>query len=119
MDDHSFYGGFLHVTYAPESESIQHTREKLQQRRMDVARRLRKLAQERAPDVDDSKLGLFILSSVTSADTVYPMLNEYSCSGLESFMRMIWEDLTSIFAVLNSFIHTFFILSREISLDFP
>ncbi|XP_041479198.1 uncharacterized protein LOC121426859 [Lytechinus variegatus] len=50
MDDSSFYGGFLHVTYAPEYETIDDTRKKLQQRRMDIARRLRKLAQERASD---------------------------------------------------------------------
>ncbi|XP_030829991.1 uncharacterized protein LOC583571 [Strongylocentrotus purpuratus] len=71
MDDHSFYGGFLHVSYAPESESIQHTREKLQQRRMDVARRLRKLAQERAPDVDDSIETVGALSSTTETNDTH------------------------------------------------
>ena len=56
MDDHSFYGGFLHVTYAPEYETIQDTREKLQQRRMSVARRLRKLSLEKEQEaVEDGE----------------------------------------------------------------
>ena len=43
LDDNSFLGGVLHVCYAPEYETVQDTREKLQQRRIDVARRVRKL----------------------------------------------------------------------------
>ena len=46
LDDTSFYGGVLHVCYAPEYESVDDTREKLQQRRIEVARQLRKLGQE-------------------------------------------------------------------------
>ena len=33
LDDWSFYGGVLHVCYATELESVEETREKLQQRR--------------------------------------------------------------------------------------
>ncbi|KAI4470113.1 hypothetical protein MML48_1g02839 [Holotrichia oblita] len=40
LDDHSFYGGILHVCYAPEYESIQETRHKLFQRCKDVLKRL-------------------------------------------------------------------------------
>jgi hypothetical protein len=41
LDDWSFFGGVLHVTYAPEYESVEETREKLQDRRKAVAARLR------------------------------------------------------------------------------
>ncbi|KAK9701690.1 hypothetical protein QE152_g30412 [Popillia japonica] len=40
LDDHSFYGGILHVCYVPEYESIQETRQKLFQRCKDVLKRL-------------------------------------------------------------------------------
>ena len=43
LDDQSFYGGVLHVCYAPEYETVQDTREKLQDRRKAIATRLRKL----------------------------------------------------------------------------
>ncbi|XP_071802979.1 uncharacterized protein [Asterias amurensis] len=43
LDDQPFYGGTLHLCYAPEYESVEDTRLKLQERRKDVARRLRKL----------------------------------------------------------------------------
>lgn len=102
------------MTYDPESESIQHTREKLQQRRMDVARRLRKLAQERAPDVDDSKLGLS-LSSVTSADTVYLMPNVMSKvgSGLKVFCGGDLGRPKKHFCRFKCFIHIFINHVRE------
>ena len=45
LDDHSFYGGILHVHYVPEHETVQDTREKLKQRRKDVARRIKVLGQ--------------------------------------------------------------------------
>lgn len=38
LDESSFFGGVLHVCYAPEFESVQETREKLQDRRRYVAR---------------------------------------------------------------------------------
>ena len=37
LDNHSFFGKDLHVCYAPEYESVQDTREKLQQRRQVIA----------------------------------------------------------------------------------
>ncbi len=40
-DNHSFFGKNLHVSYAPEFESVQDTREKLQQRRKIVATKTR------------------------------------------------------------------------------
>ncbi|XP_066246408.1 RNA-binding protein 48 isoform X2 [Euwallacea similis] len=42
IDTRSFYGGILHVCYAPECESIEETRKKLVQRRRDVHNRLPK-----------------------------------------------------------------------------
>ncbi|KAH8402356.1 hypothetical protein KR009_011517 [Drosophila setifemur] len=41
MDARSFYGGTLHVSYAPERESLEELREKLLQRRAEVTRRIR------------------------------------------------------------------------------
>ena len=38
-----FYGGVLHISYAPEFESIQETRDKLHDRRRTIAWRKRKL----------------------------------------------------------------------------
>nr|XP_023028941.1 RNA-binding protein 48 [Leptinotarsa decemlineata] len=42
IDTRSFYGGVLHVCYAPESESLQETKAKLLQRKKDVLNRLPK-----------------------------------------------------------------------------
>lgn len=44
MDDYEFCGGKLHVCYAPEYETIDDTRAKLEDRRRAVARRIRQLA---------------------------------------------------------------------------
>ncbi|XP_033848072.3 RNA-binding protein 48 [Acipenser ruthenus] len=38
LDERSFFGGLLHVCYAPEFETVQDTREKLQDRRKFIAR---------------------------------------------------------------------------------
>ena len=37
----SFYGGVLHICYAPEYETVEDTREKLSERRQQVARKCR------------------------------------------------------------------------------
>lgn len=42
VDNKSFYGGILHVCYAPEYETLEETRSKLQQRQKDVLIRLNK-----------------------------------------------------------------------------
>ncbi|XP_041097228.1 RNA-binding protein 48-like [Polyodon spathula] len=39
LDERSFFGGLLHVWYAPEFETVQDTGEKLQDRRKFIARR--------------------------------------------------------------------------------
>eukprot|EP00112_Aurelia_sp_Birch-Aquarium-sp1_P020336 Seg5218.1 transcript_id=Seg5218.1/GoldUCD/mRNA.D3Y31 product="RNA-binding protein 48" protein_id=Seg5218.1/GoldUCD/D3Y31 len=41
LDMRSFYGGVLHVCYAPEYETVEDTREKLRERRQQVARKCR------------------------------------------------------------------------------
>lgn len=41
MDNLSFMGNVLHVYYSPEFETVDETREKLNQRRMEVAARLK------------------------------------------------------------------------------
>ena len=42
MDNRSFFGKDLHVCYAPEYETVQDTREKLQERRDVIARKTRR-----------------------------------------------------------------------------
>ncbi|XP_006834361.1 PREDICTED: RNA-binding protein 48 [Chrysochloris asiatica] len=42
MDEQSFFGGLLHVCYAPEFETIEETRKKLQERRAYIARTTKK-----------------------------------------------------------------------------
>lgn len=39
-DDYNFMGGILHVTYAPEFESLEELREKLELRRVEVLSRV-------------------------------------------------------------------------------
>lgn len=41
LDARNFYGGVLHISYAPERESLEELRQKLVQRRADVERRIR------------------------------------------------------------------------------
>ena len=44
MDDYEFCGGKLHICYAPEYETVDDTRAKLEDRRRAVSRRLHQLA---------------------------------------------------------------------------
>uniref|UniRef100_A0A3B1J9Z2 RNA-binding protein 48 n=1 Tax=Astyanax mexicanus TaxID=7994 RepID=A0A3B1J9Z2_ASTMX len=46
-DERSFYGGLLHVCYAPEHETVEDTRRKLQDRRRYVYRNTQRLERER------------------------------------------------------------------------
>ncbi|CAG0913947.1 unnamed protein product [Notodromas monacha] len=46
LDGKNFFGGILHVCYAPEKESVGDLRQKLKSRRDDVKRRLRRLANQ-------------------------------------------------------------------------
>ncbi|XP_071158888.1 RNA-binding protein 48-like [Mytilus edulis] len=48
LDNWSFFGGVLHVTYAPEYESVEETRVKLQDRRKGIAARLRILGKDQS-----------------------------------------------------------------------
>lgn len=41
MDNKSFFGGVLHICYAPEFETVDDTREKLQERQRVVAKKIR------------------------------------------------------------------------------
>ncbi|XP_031552909.1 uncharacterized protein LOC116290067 [Actinia tenebrosa] len=43
MDNKSFFGGVIHVCYAPEFETVDETREKLQERQRVVARKIKEL----------------------------------------------------------------------------
>lgn len=40
LDARNFYGGILHISYAPERESIEELRQKLLQRRREIAFRV-------------------------------------------------------------------------------
>jgi hypothetical protein len=60
LDGRAFYGGILHVCYAPEMESVAETRAKLIQRRKDIAIRTR----GDIPCTEQSKL--ICQSSITS-----------------------------------------------------
>lgn len=41
LDDRSFFGKNLHVSYAPEFESVEETREKLQERKDTISKKLK------------------------------------------------------------------------------
>lgn len=64
LDTKNFYGGSLHVCYAPELENVDEARQKLMQRQRDVIYRLRNLNNEQDnttsaadPKVADTNLG--------------------------------------------------------------
>lgn len=42
LDNRNFYGGILHISYAPERETIEELRQKLRQRRREIAFRVSK-----------------------------------------------------------------------------
>jgi len=46
IDNKNFFGGILHVCYAPELETLEETKAKLIQRRKDVATQIKKIQQE-------------------------------------------------------------------------
>jgi len=46
LDNKNFFGGILHVCYAPELETLNETKAKLVQRRKDVATQIRRIQQE-------------------------------------------------------------------------
>ncbi|XP_030056240.1 RNA-binding protein 48 [Microcaecilia unicolor] len=57
LDERSFFGGLLHVCYAPEFETVQETREKLQERRKFIAKATSKrewLVTEKTQDLDQN-----------------------------------------------------------------
>ncbi|XP_016985804.1 RNA-binding protein 48 [Drosophila rhopaloa] len=49
LDARQFYGGILHISYAPERESIEELREKMLQRRQEVALRIRRNQRDEPP----------------------------------------------------------------------
>ncbi|KAI5635936.1 hypothetical protein NE865_11355 [Phthorimaea operculella] len=55
LDTKNFYGGSLHICYAPELEEISETRRKILQRQKDVLNRLRNLHTEKSTKEDESK----------------------------------------------------------------
>ncbi|CAH3164113.1 unnamed protein product [Porites lobata] len=60
LDNKSFFGGILHVCYAPEFETVNDTREKLQERRKVIAKKTRELfgeQQKKTVTKDSSPVG--------------------------------------------------------------
>ena len=51
VDDYNFYGGVLHVCYAPEYESVDETSQKLQERKKSVTRRIRLLSKHQLSSI--------------------------------------------------------------------
>ncbi|KAJ8273321.1 hypothetical protein GJAV_G00100250 [Gymnothorax javanicus] len=56
LDERSFYGGLLHVCYAPENETVEDTRQKLHERRRYVTRVIQNKARESERNEDESKI---------------------------------------------------------------
>lgn len=53
IDNKNFFGGILHVCYAPELETLKETKAKLIQRRKDVATQIKRIQQELMnPEID-------------------------------------------------------------------
>ncbi|KAH8390336.1 hypothetical protein KR200_000225 [Drosophila serrata] len=55
LDARQFYGGILHISYAPERESLEELREKLLKRRQEVAFRIRRNRRDREPSHKQSR----------------------------------------------------------------
>ncbi|XP_060064632.1 RNA-binding protein 48-like [Ylistrum balloti] len=79
LDDWSFFGGILHVCYAPEYESVEETRFKLQDRRKAIAARIRKNeAESGQPKVFNSTESQSALSGQSSNDQGQKSKNQFS-----------------------------------------
>ncbi|XP_044179793.1 uncharacterized protein LOC114955329 [Acropora millepora] len=63
LDNRSFFGGILHVCYAPEFETVEDTREKLQERRKVIAKKTRELFSVQ-PEVLSSEMSRTIETSL-------------------------------------------------------
>lgn len=75
LDTKNFYGGSLHVSYAPEFESLSQTRQKIMQRQRDIIFRLNNLQKERDEEKikarqenDANKLALITETTNKSVD---------------------------------------------------
>lgn len=85
LDTKGFYGGSLHVCYAPELETVQETMEKLQQRRKDVTNRLRNLNKESKQQIIEESNAIVVSNKVEVTESSYgtPIQNEITeqCEG--------------------------------------
>ncbi|NXD92852.1 RBM48 protein, partial [Chaetorhynchus papuensis] len=80
MDERSFFGSLLHVCYAPEFETVQETREKLQDRRKYIAKAT-------------NQRGFFVLKKVEGPKKTASKNAEHDCprSTLESHVASNWD----------------------------
>ncbi|XP_063777450.1 RNA-binding protein 48 [Pseudophryne corroboree] len=99
LDERTFFGGLLHICYAPEFESVQETREKLQDRRRYVARAtsekdwpLAKKAPQEAVE-NSSSVSSFVYTT-TPAPTVQP-IDSVPCFMPPPLITPDWQEYSS------------------------
>ncbi|XP_064614295.1 RNA-binding protein 48-like [Liolophura sinensis] len=76
LDNHSFFGGVLHICYAPEYETLEDTREKLQERRKVIAMKTRQHEATSNSSVDPSSQ-----AEQTETETNNPELDQPTSAG--------------------------------------
>ncbi|KAL7735523.1 hypothetical protein ACLKA6_010555 [Drosophila palustris] len=55
LDAKQFFGGILHISYAPERETHQELRDKFQRRQIEVAQRIKRNLAEQPPPIQKNK----------------------------------------------------------------
>ncbi|XP_023931818.1 RNA-binding protein 48-like, partial [Lingula anatina] len=92
LDDYAFFGGALHICYAPEYESVQETKDKLRERRREVAVRLRKLKEASGSQsslVSETAAGVSSSILQTTATDTAPGSSQ---PGLDNTGHQHWSD---------------------------
>lgn len=86
MDEKSFYGGVLHVCYVPEYETVEDTRQKLQDRKQYIRRTVHHIAREKrqiediTPETSSSNATSESFSKATTSKPFTPVDNTKDCS---------------------------------------
>lgn len=94
LDDYSFFGGVLHLCYAPEYETIVDTREKLQERRRIIASKLK-----RNGAVKESARSKSFESQKTQPIASAGLSNLSRCSGQSASDQMELKESAQAFNV--------------------
>ncbi|CAH2248690.1 RNA-binding protein 48 [Pararge aegeria] len=93
LDTKNFYGGLLHVCYAPELEDINETRQKLMQRQRDVIFRLKNL--------NDEQKNPITASSTTEIPTIDVLNNEKATSENMNAIKLVKLNMGDINTIYN------------------